>query len=111
MTLPKLTTHNKVGDFHYFELEGRKGNYAITVIKLPDGFSGSCWRGDSGDNGYYKVINEDKNTEKGSNYSYSFVKYYFDKNNTEYLPYRIGISDELADDFMDCVSKFVYSVI
>lgn len=108
----KLLTHNRVGDFHYFELEGEKDTYKITVIKVPEGLRAEGWHGDCNEESkYYKVINEDRNTEVGSNTSYCFMKFYLDGTNKEYLPHRLGISEKYNEDFMECVSKFVYPVI
>lgn len=108
MDNPKLVTHNKCGDFHYFELEGIKDTYRITVIKLPNEFAGQGWYGANNHNGYYKVINEERNTNRSSNYSYSFVKHYFNGENTDYMSNRIGICKECAEDFMKCISQLVY---
>ena len=41
----------------------------------------------------------------------SFMKFYLDGTNKEYLPHRLGISEKYNEDFMECVSKFVYPVI
>lgn len=111
MVSPELITHNQNGDFHYFVMKGRKSTYRLTVIRLPDNFSGDGWYGANSHNGFYKVINEDRNTGKASNHSYSFVKHYFDGNNKDYMPHRLGIYEEHTDDFMDCVSTLIYPVI
>lgn len=112
MKVCKLVTHNRVNDFHYFELEGRMATYRITVIKVPNGLSGYGWHGDCNESmQYYKAINEDRNTEVASNTAYSFMKHYFDGTNKEYMPHRLGIREEYKDDFMECVSEFIYPVI
>ncbi|MFW6015646.1 MAG: hypothetical protein ACOCRK_04355 [bacterium] len=106
----KLLNHKKVNGFNYFEMEGEKDKYILTVIKIPHGFYGYGW-----DDKYYIVINESTDvtnrTNSKTNNSYKFTKQYFSGQNTEYLPKRIGISKVKWEDFMDCVTKFVYPEI
>lgn len=110
----RLKKHHVIDNFHYFELEGASGKrYKLTVIKVPDTLEGYGWFGNNkeNENGYYKVINEDIKTDKSSNYSFSFQKHYFNGANKEYLPNRIGINSNDAEEFMKCVSKFIFPVI
>lgn len=110
----KLKKHRVIDNFHYFELEGASGKrYKLTVIKVPDNLKGYGWFGNNqgNENGYYKVINEDIKTDKSSNYSYSFQKNHFNGANPAYLPHKIGIKATEAEEFMKCVSQFIYPVI
>lgn len=106
----KLINYNNTRGFHFFSMEGNKSTYNLTIINVPNGFEGYGW-GDK----HYIVINEDATisnmTKSKTNNCYKFTKHYFSGENINYLPNRIGIPKSNWDDFMNCVTKYVYPKI
>jgi hypothetical protein len=106
----QLLEHRQVDQFHHFIMKGNIDTYYITVIKPPVDFHGEGWGG-SPNGGHYIVINNDRNTKRGSCFTYNFVSSYFLDSQPDYLPYRIGIQEKAWEDFMDCSREFIYPAI
>lgn len=111
----KLIEHRQVENFHHFVMQGDKpynNPYHLTVIKPPIGFYGEGWGWNELSNeGHFIVINEDRNTAVASYHTYNFYLYYFQGENTDYMPHRIGIHKDNHEDFMKCVKELVYPVL
>ena len=75
-------------------------------LKHLRGFDAGGWN-----ENHYILINQSRNTERASWHSYAFTSDYFSGENRDYIPRRIGIDEDLSEDFVSCLAQFVYPVI
>lgn len=93
-----------------FNMKLKSGNdYTLMVSRIPEGIESERWCQTKA-NPYFLVVNESTftSTNRGSHYAYEFYEHYFNGENTDYMPSRLGIPKEDAVEFMENVSTKIY---
>lgn len=87
-------------------------DYTLLVSRIPKEMESESWYQTQGNSEYeyFLVVNESTFTSNdcGSHYSYEFYKHYFNGENTDYMPSRLGIPTEDAVEFMKNVYEKIY---